>query len=172
MRWVDIEGYKYRYQISEEGKIRVLDLYGNYSPVRINTVGQRRSVTTLCREDGVKVSVPVVNLMTNAFMGGRPDGYNIIHKNGDKHDNRLTNLQFATKAETARFSVRNQRKAVVKMTEDGTILETYFSATEAAKKNYISVERMCSLCKGFFEDSCHMDGFFYRYIDEMEGESA
>ena len=172
MSWVNIEGYKYQYQINEEGKIRVLDLFGNYSPVRINTVGQRRSVTTLCREDGVKVSVPVVNIMANAFMGGKPDGYNIIHKNGNKHDNRLANLQFTTKAETARFSVRNQRKPVAKMTKDKVILATYFSTTEAAKKNYISVERMGSLCKGKFEDSCRMDGFFYRYLSEMEGKSV
>ena len=105
--------------------------------------------------------------MANAFMGGKPDGYNIIHKNGNKHDNRLSNLQFATKTETARFSVRNQRKPVAKMTKDKVVLATYFSTTEAAKKNYISVERMGSLCKGKFENSCRMDGFYYQYIERM-----
>ena len=117
----------------------------------------------MTRADGVKISVAVVNLMADAFMGGRLEGYNIIHKNGCKYDNRLANLRFATKEETAQMSANNRRKPVVKMLYDRTIVEVYPSATKAAKANYISLTSMCALCNGSFEDSCRFDGFYYQY---------
>lgn len=167
MDWVNIDGYKYVYQINTEGQVRWLDAYGIEHIVRPYTAGQKRTRITMTRADGVKISVAVVNLMADAFMGGRLEGYNIIHKNGCKYDNRLTNLRFATKEETAQMSANNRRKPVVKMLYDRTVVEIYPSATKAAKANYISLTVMCELCKGKFEDSCRVDGFHYQY-DNLE----
>ena len=105
MEWVNIDGYKYVYQINTEGQVRWLDAYGIAHIVRPYTAGQKRTRITMTRADGVKISVAVVNLMADAFMDGRLEGYNIIHKNGCKYDNRLPNLRFATKEETAQMSL-------------------------------------------------------------------
>ena len=163
MEWVNIDGYKYVYQINTEGQVRWLDAYGIAHIVRPYTAGQKRTRITMTRADGVKISVAVVNLMADAFMGGRLEGYNIVHKNGCKYDNRLANLRFATKEETAQMSANNRGKQVVKMLYDRTVVEVYPSATKAAKANYISLTSMCALCNGSFEDSCRFDGFYYQY---------
>lgn len=170
MDWVNIDGYKYVYQINEDGQVRWIDAYGFAHDLRQYTCGQKRTRVTMTRADGVKISVPVVNLMADAFMGGRIEGYNIIHKNGMKYDNRLSNLRFATKEETAQISANNRRKPVLKMLYDRTVVDIYPSATKAAKANYISLTVMCGLCKGKFEDSCRVDGFFYQYENLERGE--
>lgn len=169
MEWIDIDGYAYKYQINEDGEVR---WFKNGVPTLIKpyTAGQRRARITMRRADNTKVSVAVVDLMADAFMGGRIAGYNIVHKNGCKYDNRLSNLAFATKKETGEMSARNRRKPVLKMLYDRTVVAVYPSATAAAKANYISLTMMSGLCKGKFDDSCRADGYYYQYEDKGVGQ--
>ena len=169
MQWVDILGYAHQYQINEDGEVRWFK-DGVPTTIRPYTAGQNRARITMRRADRTKVSVAIVDLMADAFMGGRIAGYNIVHKNGCKYDNRLSNLAFATKKETAEMSARNRRKPVLKMLYDGTVVEIYPSAASAARANYISTTMMNSLCNGKLEKSCRADGYYYRYEDKERGQ--
>lgn len=161
MDWVNIPGYYYKYQINKLAQVRRIDAFGFPVLLKPCSSGQTRVKVCMRRDDGSWSAVPIVNLMADAFMGGKKDGYNIIHKDGDKNNNELSNLAFATKKETAGIS----GKRVAKMLYDGTVVATYPSATKAAKANYISLTVMCGLCTGEFEKSCHVDGFYYRYVE-------
>jgi hypothetical protein len=56
--------------------------------VRIGVPGDRRTVA-------------VHRLILGAFVGPCPEGHEANHKNGDKHDNRVENLEWVTQSENA-----------------------------------------------------------------------
>lgn len=53
----------------------------------------------------------VHNLVLTTFIGPRPDGQQGAHGNGDKTDNRLANLRWATRQENDADNVRHGSKA-------------------------------------------------------------
>lgn len=55
---------------------------------------------------GLSSPVPVHQLIAEAFIGVRPDGMVVNHKNGLKTDNRPENLEYVTVAENNRHAFR------------------------------------------------------------------
>lgn len=69
-------------------------------PERILKAGQ------YCKSGHVSVALrkgsngsPVHQLVANAFLGPTPKGKEILHKNGNSKDNRVSNLRFGTRTE-------------------------------------------------------------------------
>lgn len=113
--WVDIPGYRFRYQINREAVVRKELESGEWYVLKPYISGRTRACVKMRTADNRKVDVPVVWLMADAFMGGRRTGYNIIHRNGAKMDCELVNLSFASKQVSGKISSANRRKAVMKV---------------------------------------------------------
>ena len=66
----------------------------------------------------------VHGLVLEAFTGGRPDGKQVRHKNGIRHDNRLDNLEWGTVRENCNDRTRHGTQPIgiknprAKLTED------------------------------------------------------
>lgn len=98
--WRDVPGYGGRYQASTMGQIRSIIQ-------RIVHVMKPKS-----HEDGyvlVKMTmldkqrmVLVHRLVMLTFVGVCPEGYQVNHINGVKHDNRVENLEYVTRQENMR----------------------------------------------------------------------
>lgn len=100
-RWRDVVGYEGLYRVSSHGRVRSLD--------RITTHGHRRKGQILAqhqRKDG-RLSVGmsrgnrkethyVHQLVALTFLGGRPDGLEVCHGDGNPANNMLENLRFDT----------------------------------------------------------------------------
>jgi hypothetical protein len=100
--WKPVVGYEGLYEISDCGNIRTL--YKN--PPRLlkpgtGTSGYRYVQLT---KDGTYLPKQIHRLVVEAFLGEIPDEVN--HKNGIKTDNRLENLEKATRSENILHRVR------------------------------------------------------------------
>lgn len=60
---------------------------------------------------GVVTDQTVHSLVALAFLGPRPEGYDIDHRNTDKRDNRLSNLEYVTKSENKKREHANRVRA-------------------------------------------------------------
>lgn len=157
--WVEITGYRFRYQINREAVVRKELESGEWYVLKPYISGRTRACVKMRTADNRKVDVPVVWLMADAFMGGRRPGYNIIHRNGAKMDCELVNLSFASKQVSGKLSSANRRKAVMKVDQDGQVVAIYSSGREAAKKNYISQNAIWARCTGKVKDPYRLDGY-------------
>lgn len=106
--WKDIPGFEGRYQVSDLGRVRSLDHRvrvvckgvdtTRLSPGRILRPGRTKSghVSVAIGRGNSRL---VHQLVLEAFVGPRPDGYDTLHLNHRPDDNRLINLRYGTRSE-------------------------------------------------------------------------
>lgn len=108
-RWLAIPGYEGWYEVSDAGRVRRVRPAHNSHVGKIiaggsNPVGYR--IMRLCRL-GVIRGFTTHALVMLAFVGPRPDGAQVNHKDGNKKNNRLSNLEYVTPAENIAHAKRN-----------------------------------------------------------------
>jgi hypothetical protein len=109
--WKPVAGYEGLYEVSNQGRVRSVDReilftgrWGHHKrklrgvvlkPLR-HTGGYQR---IMLWKDGSAHQTYVHKLVLEAFAGFRPLGMQVAHANGNKHDNGLSNLRWATPSE-------------------------------------------------------------------------
>ena len=109
-QWEPIKGYEGLYEISNMGRVKSLSREVKVGRNGTRLVDERilsvfggkivYKLANLCKNGKIK-SKAVHVLVAEAFLGHIPDGHKMVvdHINGDKHDNRLENLQVISHAE-------------------------------------------------------------------------
>lgn len=105
--WRAVKGYEGSYEVSSYGRVRSID--------REDFAGRRRKGKILSPSSdgylGVNLGkngrlnfVRVAHLVAAAFLGERPVGYEIHHKDAVKHNNRVENLEYVTRKRNIEFA--------------------------------------------------------------------
>lgn len=128
-RWLPVVGYEGLYKISNLGR-----LYGSRrmgSDGRILSVSQSKPcgyMRTRLYKDGRGASKKVHRLVLEAFVGPCPPKMECRHKNGKRHDNRLTNLRWGTRkdncadAKSHGTSARGERNGHAKLSREKVVI--------------------------------------------------
>jgi hypothetical protein len=104
--WRDVVGYEGLYQVSNAGRVkRVKGGQGATIGRILNPATSKNGYqfVELYGCNGAKGSL-VHRLVIGAFVGPCPDGFQVNHKNGDKRDNRIENLEYLTPGENIQHS--------------------------------------------------------------------
>ena len=120
MKWKPIKDFEDRYLVSDTGLVKAVErkilnkLTGriNIKPeiiLKPNTVAFGYQQVTLYNEN-VRTSKYVHVLVMQAFVGEKPKGYEINHKDEDKCNNKLDNLEYITSIENNNYGTRIQRQ--------------------------------------------------------------
>lgn len=97
-QWRDIEGYE-GYQVSDDGQVR--GVRSEHLSQECLHTGYRRVGLYIA---GVRRKVLVHVLVTAAFLGRKPSGVCINHRDGDKSNNALSNLEYVTPSQNQRHA--------------------------------------------------------------------
>jgi hypothetical protein len=100
-RWRPVRGYESLYAVSDLGNVRRSDFYNNSkdAPLRPSVVAHYHRVTL--SKNGKRRNFLVHRLVCEAFLG-IPEGLCVNHKNGNRLDNTLANLEAVTHKENER----------------------------------------------------------------------
>lgn len=128
--WKPVVGYEEFYEVSNLGRMRILvdRPYQGLKAGHIRNFPLKRGypATNLFRDSKVKQCL-VHCLVAEAFLGPRPDGMEINHKDGNKANNYIDNLEYVTKSQNALHAVhvlgvgpdnRGERHGMHKLTKD------------------------------------------------------
>lgn len=98
--WKDIEGYEGRYQISDQGRVKSLTT-GSILKTFLCGSGYPEIVLTKHRKRQPKL---IHRLVAEAFIPNPESKREVNHKDGNKHNNDVSNLEWVTPSENQRHS--------------------------------------------------------------------
>jgi len=104
--WKNVPGWEGAYSISDHGRVR-RDARANGTRrdlLKLEDISGYRRVT-LCYQ-GKKRKALVHHLVMEAFVGPRPDGREVNHRDGRPFNNHLDNLEYCTRKENAEHAAR------------------------------------------------------------------
>jgi hypothetical protein len=102
--WKPVPGYEGKYEVSDLGKVRSLKS------------GEPRLLRPgLCSNGYVSVSLErkthlVQHIVAQAFIGPRRKDALVLHNNGDRRDNRSSNLRYGTASENNHDTTLHERR--------------------------------------------------------------
>lgn len=112
--WRSIEIFNGKYEVSNYGNVRSL-WFGKVKPIKLyNSTNGYLDFTVRNGKDKPK-HMRVHVAVAEAFLGKRPKGLVINHKDGNKHNNHVNNLEYVTYSENNLHALRTGLRKHVDM---------------------------------------------------------
>lgn len=160
--WKDIPGFEGLYQVSNTGKVKSL----RKSIIMRPSITRGYEYINLRYSNGEDKSTPVHRLVALAFIPN-PHNYKCVnHKDENKLNNNVDNLEWCTLAYNFNYGTCRVRqgltygKPVDQLRVDGFRIASYCSAEYAAKINNVDPSSIHKCCKGKRES---VGGYLWRY---------
>ena len=113
--WKDVVGYEKLYEVSSYGIVRRKVQYHSYDKRRLtfryNKHDKHQRVKLSNR--GTKKLFFVHRLVSTAFLGPIPKGYEVNHLDGNPENNRIDNLEYVTRSQNRKHATRVLGKGVL-----------------------------------------------------------
>jgi len=154
--WKDIEGYEGKYLVSNFGRIKSMPNKSWNSERILKPLKQTYCFIDLCKDAKVK-KFTIHRIVAKAFILNNQYKPDVNHINGDKHDNRVENLEWVTKSENQKHAAKlglinckGSRNSQSKLTEDIVIaiFNSNKRTSELSKEYNITQSTICDISKG------------------------
>lgn len=158
--WKDVPGYEGLYKVSSLGEIASYDRYSSNGKLhnrgkklskKISNSGYYR----VCLCDGNSQQEKTLHrLIASAFIPNPDNLPQVNHKNEDKLDNRVDNLEWCSVSYNNSYGTINERrtantrKRVQMFRKDGSPICQFESAHEAERMTGISFSLIARVCRG------------------------
>lgn len=152
MNWKPINGYEGLYEVSETGLVRSLR-HGKKRILSPGKTGDGYLMVGLCR-DGKRTGLLIHRLVAEAFLPNPRGLPTVNHRDENKLNNEVSNLEWLTMADNARYGTRVQRvalansKPVLQLDKLGNIVNRFPSLKEAERQTGIARPSICVVCNG------------------------
>lgn len=170
---VDKEGRVYSYNSYHARKTEYAEIYG-----RINKHGYVQIRLTRFAGDKIKTYL-IHRLVAITYLPNPENKPQVNHKNGKKHDNRLCNLEWATRSENKRHSIdvlgekpsrgglgkrgkdNKNSKPIGQYSLSGELIRRFDSIAQASEELNISGGHICSTANGKLKSH---KGYLWKFI--------
>lgn len=156
--WKKIEGYE-NYEVSNEGRVRSLNYHrsGEMKVLRLEKTKNGYLQVSLYKDEKPK-RFKVHRLVATAFLTNSDNLPYINHKNEDKTDNRVENLEWCTIKYNNSYGTRIQKvsvnntngkksKPVLQFTKDGKFIREWPSLSEVQRVLGYATSNISKCCK-------------------------
>lgn len=158
--WKDIEGYEGLYQVSNLGNVKSLNYNRTGKPKLLKLAEDYDGYLLVSlSKNGKHITTKVHRLVANAFLG--KNNLQINHKNENKKDNRLINLEYCTAKYNKRYS---EAKSVLQFDLNGNIIKEWNCIRDVEECLNINHSNISSCCKGKHYKT--VGGYIWKYKEE------
>lgn len=149
--WKDIPGYEGKYQVSNFGNVKSLNYHRTknekFLTGKIDKDGYR---VILLSRNQKKKSVSVHRLVAEAFIPNLNNKPEVNHKDRDKQNNVVSNLEWVTSFENTQHCIRSGRKThkkpVLQFTKNNEFIASWDSIAEASLSTGIKHSNISACC--------------------------
>jgi len=182
--WKDVVGYEGVYQVSDQGRIKRVGTYRNQTGKEwesnfILSPGTKENgykYVQLCKENRVKPK-HVHRLVAEAFIDNPNNSPIVNHIDGNKANNNVSNLEWATYTENNVHSIeklnrasKNKRgsKPVIQFDLQGNFIKEYPSYREALRQTGImAIDVVCRGERHKGRKQSTAGGFIWKYKEDI-----
>lgn len=178
--WKDVKGFEGRFQISN---------YGNIKSFLASKDGVKRSVKNskgwyltvrLDDEQGIWHTKRIHRLVAEHFIGEIPKGYHVHHKDGNRQNNRVDNLEIIHPKKHSEETIKQNQnilrgmnhynrferpKKIVQYTMDGDFIAEYANAEIASQYSGVCQRNILQVASGE-QGRKQAGGFVWKFAGE------
>ena len=165
--WRDIEGYEGLYQISNKGRVKRL-LGPSERILRPGINGSGYLLVNLYK-NGVGLSKRIHRLVAQAFITNPDNLSEVNHKDENKLNNCVENLEWMRHIDNCNYGTRNERItgrpsiAILQYSKSGEFIKEWPSSREVKRVLGINNSHIIQCCKGRYKSA---GGFIWKYKEE------
>lgn len=167
-RVAPIKGYEGLYVVTSDGAVIGLKSGKELMPMK-----NRGYLRVKLYKNAQPKMYLIHRLVASAFIPNDQDKEQVNHKDGNKSNNNVSNLEWVTQSENQIHAYVNglnspehanmvTRKRIEQKTMDGSILKTWDSISEASRATGIPIGNITHCCRGRIR---HAGGFKWDYLD-------
>ena len=161
--WRDIEGYEGLYQISNKGRVKSLK-WGKERILR-PVIDKHGYMFVYLYNDNARKYFKIHRLVAQAFI---PNIYNLSevnHKDENKLNNCVENLEWMTHIDNCNYGTRNKRlsRKILQYSKSGEFIREWQGSREVERVLGIDNANIIACCKGKLKSS---GGFVWKYKEE------
>lgn len=167
--WKDIVGYENYYQISNWGRVKSLKYnHSNFQKILRTQLTKKGYVRVTFQIKKKRKSFSVHRLVAEAFIPNPENKPQVNHKDTNKQNNKLENLEWNTNGENQRHSVTNGLKFMKKTLQydlKGNFIKEWNSTKEIERELGIYNARISRCCLGEYT---HTHGYIFVYEEDLK----
>ena len=163
--WCPIKGFEGLYEVSDKGRVRSL----KFGKERILKPGRNTGYLLVCLyKNGEKKWCKVHRLVAKTFIPNPDNLPEVNHKDEDKENNSVQNLEWCDQKYNINYGTRTQRQAekcskpVLQYTKDGEFVMEWKSMQDVQRNLNYSQGHISSCCTGKRKSAY---GFIWKYKD-------
>ena len=170
--WKDIEGFEGLYQVSNMGNVKSLN-YNHTGKERIMKPQKSSNgyLQVKLWKDGKAKRYLVHRLVANAFLDNSDNLPEVNHKDENKENNHVDNLEFCSRSYNCSYNGRAERiaeknkKPIYSINKVSGLIMYWNSAKEASRVLGIAKSHICNCLKGRKKSA---GNFYWYYADTTE----
>lgn len=161
-KWEAVIGYEGLYEVSSAGRVRN-SITGKLLRLRVNSKGYLRAEMWKNKQ---RHRPFVHRLVAEAFMPNPKGMPQVNHKDEDKTNNNVENLEWCTSYYNVHYGTGIERslKPVIQFDDAGNFIARHKSRTEASQKTGVSIS---GICQAVTRKRQHAGGYIWRDAEEM-----
>ena len=165
--WRDIEGYEGLYQISNKGRVK--SLHKGSERILRPVIDRYGYMFVFLYNDNARKYFKIHRLVAQAFISNPENKPQVNHKDENKKNNCIENLEWATAKENSNYGTRNERvadsrsKPILQYSKSGDFIRGWKSAREVERMLGIANSHIIACCKGKRKSA---GGFVWRYKEK------
>lgn len=160
------------YQVSNLGRIKSLHKKNSDNFIMKQSIKRTGYYSIRLKKNGMAKDFLVHRLVAKAFISNPNELPCINHKDENKKNNKVDNLEWCTHAYNNVYGDRLQkvsntnklRREVFQYDLKGNFINEYKSVTEAGKKNNIPISDVSSCCRGKYKRA---NIYIFKFKDEV-----
>lgn len=160
--WCPIKGYESMYEVSDKGRVRSLK-FGKERILKPGRNPEGYLLVVLCK-NGERKAYKVHRLVAKTFIPNPDNLPQVNHKDEDKTNNSVINLEWCDLKYNCNYGTRNKRisKPILQFTKDGEFVKEWKSSSEIKRNLGYSNCNISSCCTGRYK-SAH--NFIWKFKD-------
>ena len=164
--WCPIKGYEGQYQVSDKGMVRSLK-FGKERILKPRRNPQGYLLVCLCKNGEIKQCL-VHRLVAQAFIPNTNNLPEVNHKDEDKTNNSVMNLEWCDSKYNINYGTRNQRvsekhsKSVLQYTKSGEFVREWKSMNDVQRNLNYSKGNISYCCNGRYKSAYN---FIWKFKD-------